>query len=400
MSMSGEVTRVREHIRGAETLLDEALVDHLDDARRAMRVLLREELGRYRAAGCFPKNRDFPGQMLPHFIDAEGTRCAMAHLMELGGAGELVAEIARERNNAYVAELADDPRVTAWLDAAGLTVAEAARIQPSYGPIPVAAAYCICALASGNGAPGSATSGAWEGTVVTAPHPAQLNVDAVYGATGSLALGTHVPVQNSTPVSVGQRLLVAGTYGDGGLTPQKPVSALDSTSLLGDRCYLDTGLDPGSMFPTAARTLGPLSESEALSVVDMTPSGCLAFLKAIDPCWTEQFAACTYAARLGQPARVSPGSNPFPSDDAGAGAQDAGAQDAGAQDAGATPPERRPQPTADAGPSSPAQADSTRTSGGCSDAGAAPGSASLLLGVIGALVARRKSKRRDRSIPA
>jgi hypothetical protein len=56
----------------------------------------------------------------------------MAHLLEIGGEAELVASIARRRNNARVRELADEPRLLAWLAAAGLTVAEAAAIQPSY----------------------------------------------------------------------------------------------------------------------------------------------------------------------------------------------------------------------------------------------------------------------------
>jgi hypothetical protein len=65
-------------------------------------------------------------------VDAAGTRCAIAHLIEAAGEGALVAEIARTRNNAWVREPADDPRVVAWLDANGLTLEEAARIQPSY----------------------------------------------------------------------------------------------------------------------------------------------------------------------------------------------------------------------------------------------------------------------------
>jgi hypothetical protein len=46
--------------------------------------------------------------------------------------------VARTRNNAYVRELADEPGLMAWLDRNGLSVEEAARIQPGYGdPDPV-----------------------------------------------------------------------------------------------------------------------------------------------------------------------------------------------------------------------------------------------------------------------
>ena len=44
----------------------------------------------------------------------------MAHLLELGGEGALVERIARERNHARVRELVDEPRLLAWLEAAGL----------------------------------------------------------------------------------------------------------------------------------------------------------------------------------------------------------------------------------------------------------------------------------------
>ena len=109
-----------------------------------MRALLLAELAEYREQGVFPRNPGFAGPM-PSFIDEHGTRCAMAHLLELGGAGTLVAEIAATRNHAFVAELASDPRVVAWLDAAGLSVEEAARIQPTYCPI--SAAECVCSEA-------------------------------------------------------------------------------------------------------------------------------------------------------------------------------------------------------------------------------------------------------------
>jgi hypothetical protein len=44
-----------------------------------------------------------------------------------------VDHVARTRNNAYVAELVDEPALTEWLDRQGLSLAEAARIQPTYG---------------------------------------------------------------------------------------------------------------------------------------------------------------------------------------------------------------------------------------------------------------------------
>jgi hypothetical protein len=60
----------------------------------------------------------------------------MAYLIARSGRGDIVDLVARTRNNATVTELAADevigPALVAWLAKAGLTVAEAQRIQPAY----------------------------------------------------------------------------------------------------------------------------------------------------------------------------------------------------------------------------------------------------------------------------
>ncbi|HVK78830.1 MAG TPA: hypothetical protein VM734_36270 [Kofleriaceae bacterium] len=126
-----EVARIQHHLAGAEAQLRAADVRGLSPDQRARRAALIDELARYRARGRFPRNLDFAART-PYFIDARGVRCAMAHLIETHGGGALVARVAATANNAYVAELAGDPELIAWLDANGLTVGEAARIQPSY----------------------------------------------------------------------------------------------------------------------------------------------------------------------------------------------------------------------------------------------------------------------------
>src|SRR6185295_2199400 len=128
-----ETARVAHHIAGAERVVAKARPGRAPDRMKGIvRALLLEELVAYRERGVFPRNRDFSDRPMPYLVDANGIRCAMAHLMELGGAATLVARLAHERNNAFVRELADEPQLLAWLDAAGLDVAEAARIQPSY----------------------------------------------------------------------------------------------------------------------------------------------------------------------------------------------------------------------------------------------------------------------------
>jgi hypothetical protein len=176
----------------------------LSAVQRMVRRLLLAELASYRVAGCFPKNRHF-AEPTPFFVDDSGTRCAVAHLLELGGEGALVQRIARGRNNARVLELADEPRLTAWLDAAGLTLDEAALIQPSYcgeqDP------GCLC---------NNRAAGHLEVTTTTYPRDglATAVVKAIHGQVEpGIEVGSEIQVQsnyNEVPVE----LIVPGTPAD------------------------------------------------------------------------------------------------------------------------------------------------------------------------------------------
>ena len=126
-----EQARVQRHFDGAIQMLEDGDTAQLTPEQRATREALIEELGRYQGAGRFPINRDF-ALRTPYFVDQEGTRCALAHLMESTGEHALVARIRTERNNARAVELSDDPQVRQWLVAQGITLDEAARIQPTY----------------------------------------------------------------------------------------------------------------------------------------------------------------------------------------------------------------------------------------------------------------------------
>jgi hypothetical protein len=131
-SSDSEVQRLRAHFATVERELLARDLTQLAPPQRAARALLIERLRAYAAAGVFPKNADHPGRFVPYFIDRSGTRCAMAHLIEQSGGAALVATIAHTHNNADIADLAHDPVLIAWLEQNGLSVAEAARIQPSY----------------------------------------------------------------------------------------------------------------------------------------------------------------------------------------------------------------------------------------------------------------------------
>jgi hypothetical protein len=128
-----EQFRIRRHLALVEdTLRRETPTDLAEGPARA-RARLLDELHIYAQRGNFPKNPDFPDRRVPYFIDEFGTACAVGHLMIVSGADGLAHEIARGENNDVVADI-NHPGVGPWLAANGLTAAEAAWIQPSYGP--------------------------------------------------------------------------------------------------------------------------------------------------------------------------------------------------------------------------------------------------------------------------
>jgi hypothetical protein len=93
----------------------------------------------YAAAGVFPHNHVRPGERVPVFRDEHQTLCAMGFLLASTGRHDIVEFVTSTDNLIYIRELADDIRLTRWLDSTGLTLAEAARIQPSYEGGP-----CFC----------------------------------------------------------------------------------------------------------------------------------------------------------------------------------------------------------------------------------------------------------------
>jgi hypothetical protein len=129
-----EVARLRAHFDSVDTELRDLKALQLSPSQRMVRVRLIGWLREYREAGKFPRNDRLPELAMPFFRDSHGALCAMAYLIERSGRRDLVDRVALTRNNAFIAELADDPELRAWLDSVGLSVAEAARIQPTYGP--------------------------------------------------------------------------------------------------------------------------------------------------------------------------------------------------------------------------------------------------------------------------
>jgi hypothetical protein len=125
-----EVARLRAHFDSVDAELH-AAQPRLRSEQRAARVTLIGWLREYRNAGEFPRNDRYL-HATPFFRDSQGILCAMAYLIARSGRRDLVDSVAQTRNNAFIAELADDADLRRWLDSVGLSVAEAGRIQPSY----------------------------------------------------------------------------------------------------------------------------------------------------------------------------------------------------------------------------------------------------------------------------
>ncbi len=131
-------TRVATHVGYVARVLRARDVSQLSGPARTRRSELLAALDTYVAAGAFPDSETDRG-LLPTFLDAHtGARCAVAHLVETSAGTELMRELDRDHHNAYIDDLAADPRFVAWTCGSGFTHEELAWIQPSYPPPPPA----------------------------------------------------------------------------------------------------------------------------------------------------------------------------------------------------------------------------------------------------------------------
>lgn len=264
MQTNTEVARVARHLAHAMEAAAARDASQLSHVQQLVRALLLEELERYRGAGRFPKNPDF-AERTPYFIDAEGTRCAMAHLLELGGEQALVQKIATTRNNARVKELADEAQLLAWLDAAGLSVDEAAAIQPSYEC--QARSECVCGGSFSFISYPLPAKGVLEALVLDGGTTAR--VEATYGDT--LGIGNGATIKLSQPHQVGARVLA----------PVDAANAADAGSGLGA-----VAVDADGTYHCTSQGVPQspsLTKSDFASAV--TSSNCKQTLASIDSRW-------------------------------------------------------------------------------------------------------------------
>ena len=130
-----EIARIRGHFDSVLVELGGRDLSQLTATQRENRAVAIATLRAYRDRGRFPRNYDFPNALTPYFVDRKtGVLCAVAHLLESSGRRDIVDRVAAANNNVWVGELAADTALVHWLDAQGLTLDEAARIQVPYTP--------------------------------------------------------------------------------------------------------------------------------------------------------------------------------------------------------------------------------------------------------------------------
>ena len=129
-----EIERIYAHLARVEARLRSREVVGLTGAQREARGDALDWLREYRQGRSYPHNhvRSF---RTPVFVDSHGTPCAVGYLMLRSGEHAMVSDIVRESNLARVPELTGDPRLSRWLEEHGLSLEEAAAIQPAYGPV-------------------------------------------------------------------------------------------------------------------------------------------------------------------------------------------------------------------------------------------------------------------------
>jgi hypothetical protein len=120
-------------------------------------------------------------------VDREtGVLCAVAHLLASTGRRDIVDRVARADNNVWVPQLAGDTAFTRWLDAHGLTLAEAAFIQVPYVAPDRGA---VAAVAGRSGGYAAASAAAVGGALAMSVWNARSNERGARGWRSAVGLG-------------------------------------------------------------------------------------------------------------------------------------------------------------------------------------------------------------------
>jgi hypothetical protein len=282
-----ERSRVAAHIARAEALARES-APPLDPLRALVRALLLDSLREYREDGRFPQNVHRPCNT-PVFVDERGTLCAVGHLLALTGEQALVDKIHAERNLATVHQLSDEPALAAWLDATGLSLAEAERIQPSYSSC-TSGVQCFCSPFSLPRLPYLVNEGATHAVLDCTVIGANVaRVDRIYGSTTGHAVGDELAIR-ALRGEPGPRVLIAVGPG-GGQDP--PTFGQDGGAM--QYVAIPVAADG---YASCVEVSGRVARARAGNVIDaLTSNQCVASLSATEPAIAQQ--TCTRAGGCG-----------------------------------------------------------------------------------------------------
>lgn len=267
-----EVAAVKSHFRSVLWLLRQRRPPHLDPAQKVARRLLLDELEAYAERGVFPKNRNFPGERRPTFIDEDGTRCAVAHLLELSGGSALAFGVRDRMNFAAVSEIAEDPRFVAWLEAAGFTREEIALVQPSYCEVERNECVCNATYAQSPSANVALVSYRIEGR--------SAKIAEVHSALEGISVGQEV-------IESFQSEAVDGSERLAWVRPPEPGSGSAATTVATSASFTVTDGRTDTCTMWSSRSL-PLAKAEAIkALLSPSPQACRAYLLTLDDAWDD-----------------------------------------------------------------------------------------------------------------
>ena len=215
-----ENRRVQAHFDSVLRELRTSVPTRLTSTQAAGRERLVATLQGYRDRAQFPRNYDFD-EATPYFVDRKtGTRCAVAHLLESTKRHDLVARIESTNNNVRAGDLYVDTAFVSWLDQHGLTIADAARIQPAYegdqqGPSVLDVAYYIAAGATVTTAATSVGLTVWNLSGNTSGKHKKAAVWGLVTGLGTTLVGGTIAAKGTEPNEkrVGQIGTVVGMVG-------------------------------------------------------------------------------------------------------------------------------------------------------------------------------------------
>jgi len=132
MGLASEKERVTAHLEFALDKLRRKTNEPISETRSKSLSALSE----YISTGSFPHHEDATAKdrRLPCFIDSTGIPCAVAHLMQVSGHGDLAREINSRHKHSTIDQIGRDmnAKLVSWQTQSGLTVGELALIQPTY----------------------------------------------------------------------------------------------------------------------------------------------------------------------------------------------------------------------------------------------------------------------------